>query len=244
MELLRSKKTLAIFLVLLSLFLYLLHYLIFNDFHHIALFGLHELAFLPIEVLIVSLILEKIIEEINKTEQRSKTKMIIGAFLSEVGIKLLSLIAENLSDEEKTAINSKLESLDRTAKTKSDDQKLLAEIKIKADRKSLDKLKNFLIEKRHFLIGIFESPSLSLDESFTNLIFAVLHLADELSYRENFESLPEEDIDHLNGDLRRCFEALFFEWLNYLRFAKEKYPYLYSLYMRTNPFSKTSVIVS
>lgn len=48
-------------LIVLSPFLYFLHYLIFRDPHHIAVYLLGDLAFLPLEVLMVTLILHRLL---------------------------------------------------------------------------------------------------------------------------------------------------------------------------------------
>jgi hypothetical protein len=48
---------LAIGFVALSALLYFVHYLIFRDVHHIFIYLLGDLAFLPIEVLLVVIII-------------------------------------------------------------------------------------------------------------------------------------------------------------------------------------------
>ncbi|MEW6769943.1 MAG: hypothetical protein AB1330_00935 [Bacillota bacterium] len=48
-------------LIVLSALLYFLHYLIFRDPHHIAIYLLGDLAFLPLAVLMVTLILHRLL---------------------------------------------------------------------------------------------------------------------------------------------------------------------------------------
>jgi hypothetical protein len=45
-----------------SFLLFLLHYIIFHDIHHILIYTIHDLAFLPLEVLLVTLILHQMLE--------------------------------------------------------------------------------------------------------------------------------------------------------------------------------------
>jgi hypothetical protein len=45
---------LGIFLILLSAILYLIHFAIFRDAHHIFLYLIGDIAFVPIEVLLVT----------------------------------------------------------------------------------------------------------------------------------------------------------------------------------------------
>ncbi|MGZ7133054.1 MAG: hypothetical protein ACXVH6_06805, partial [Halobacteriota archaeon] len=56
----------GIILVAISALLYLAHYYEFHDLHHIELYGLGDLAFLPIEVLLVVLVVDWAISEQEK----------------------------------------------------------------------------------------------------------------------------------------------------------------------------------
>jgi len=73
-------------------------------------------------------------------------------------------------------------------------------------------------------------------ESFTELLRAVFHLTEELEFRKGLKALPASDLAHLNGDMERAYSRLIAAWLDYMRYVKNRYPYLYSLAMRTNPF--------
>jgi len=70
---------------------------------------------------------------------------------------------------------------------------------------------------------------------FTDLLWAVFHLVEELSVRESFEGLPKTDYDHLSGDIRRAFSQVLVEWLSYMKHLRNDYPYLFSLAVRMNP---------
>jgi hypothetical protein len=57
--------------------------------------------------------------------------------------------------------------------------------------------------------------------------------------------LPASDYGHLSGDIKRVYGLLIAEWLAYMKHLKDKYPYLFSLAVRTNPFdAAASVIVA
>ena len=79
-------------------------------------------------------------------------------------------------------------------------------------------------------------------ESFTNLLWAVFHLTEELIHRHNLRKLPETDYQHLSGDIKRVYHLLIAEWLDYMKHLKKGYPYLFSLAMRTNPFDADASI--
>jgi hypothetical protein len=57
MKFLNWQVLLGLFLILLSAMLYLIHYTIFRDPHHIFLYLIGDIAFLPIEVLLVTLLI-------------------------------------------------------------------------------------------------------------------------------------------------------------------------------------------
>jgi len=81
---------LGISLVLASTALYLSHYLIFRDPHHIFIFTIGDIAFVPIEVLLVTLVIHRLLSEREKRSKLEKLNMVIGAFFSEVGTELLT----------------------------------------------------------------------------------------------------------------------------------------------------------
>ncbi len=85
---------LGIFLVLSSSILYLIHFLIFGDAHHIFLYLIGDIAFVPIEVLLVTLVLHHLLSAREKRAKLEKLNMIVGAFFSEIGIKLLTLFSD------------------------------------------------------------------------------------------------------------------------------------------------------
>lgn len=75
--------------IALSITIYFVHYLIFQDAHHIFIYMVGDLAFLPLEVLLVSIIIERIITHREKQLKLQKLNMVIGAFFSEVGNDML-----------------------------------------------------------------------------------------------------------------------------------------------------------
>jgi hypothetical protein len=107
----------------------------------------------------------------------------------------------------------------------------------------LNELRGFLQEKKELVLRLFENPYLLEHQSFTELLRAVLHLKEELLHRKSLENLPEEDYNHLSGDMRRAYVLLVREWLDYMNYLKKNYPYLFSLAVRTNPFDRNASVV-
>jgi hypothetical protein len=101
---------------------------------------------------------------------------------------------------------------------------------------NLKELRDFLKTRRTFLLTLLENPNLLEHDSFTELLWAVFHLTEELSVRDNIEELPATDYKHLSGDIKRAYLQLITEWLEYMKHLKKDYPYLFSLAVRTNPW--------
>ena len=85
-----------------------------------------------------------------------------------------------------------------------------------------------------------QNPNLLEHESFTEALRAVFHLTEELESRRELTGLPEADRRHLAGDATRANARLVDEWLDYMKHLKDRYPYLFSLAIRTNPFDETA----
>jgi hypothetical protein len=106
----------------------------------------------------------------------------------------------------------------------------------------LTEIKHFLVGKRGFLLSLLENQNLLEHEAFTNLLWAVFHLTDELAHRKDLKAPPRSDYDHLSGDIKRAYQQLILQWLDYMKHLKEDYPYLFSLAIRTNPFDSNASV--
>lgn len=236
---------LGILLILLSGLVYCIHFLIFRDAHHIFLYLIGDIAFVFIEVLLVTLVLHQLLHFREKRSMLNKLNMVIGVFFSEVGTELLKVFSD--IDKEAHKIKGKL--LVKTSWTDRDFSAIKKEFsayspKIDIDEKYLRGLRDFLVGKRQFLIGLLENPNLLEHDSFTDLLWSVFHLTEELENRRSFMGLPDTDFQHLRGDMERAYSRLISEWLEYFDHLKKNYPYLFSLAVRTNPFdTEASVII-
>jgi hypothetical protein len=102
----------------------------------------------------------------------------------------------------------------------------------------VESIKSILTAKRELLVNLTQNPALLEHGSFSDLLLATFHLADELAFRTDLNSLPNTDWDHLNIDAKRVYSELLLEWVKYMKHLKNNYPYLYSLSCRTNPLNK------
>jgi len=233
-----------IFLLALSSIVYLLQLTIFNT-PRDTFFGLmQDLAFLPISVALVTIALSKMIEEREKRERLNKTNKLLSVFFSEFGIDLMRQLISCVSNMEEIAshLNIKAEWSSRNYDETIDVLKSL-KIKVESKRICLVELKEMLGKKRGILIVILSNPALLEHEAFTDMIWAIFHLSDELLARERLDSLPNSDIGHLNNDIERAFRAILIHWVGYMKHVKKCYPYLFSLELRRNPFNKDAQII-
>jgi hypothetical protein len=246
MKYLNWRVLLGCSLMALSAFFYLIHYAIFRDAHHIFLYLIGDIAFVFVQVLMVTLIIDQLLSVREKRSLLNKLNMVIGAFFSEVGTQLLKSFS-NFASHEDQIKKDLFENNDWSNKTFSNINKHLKgyDYRVESQKGDLEGLKNFLLEKRDFLLGLLENPNLLEHESFTELLWAVFHLTEELAFRPGLKQLPETDYGHLSEDIKRAYVLLISEWLAYMKHLRDNYPYLFSLAARMNPFNPhASPIVS
>jgi len=230
---------LGLFLVVLSIIFYLLHYAIFRDPHHIFIYLIGDIAFVFIEVLMVTLIIHRLLSEREKRSRLEKLTMVIGAFFSEAGTRLLAFF----SDFDPTLDDIRRELIVTNNWSEKEFSKISKRLKnynygIEPQKVNFKDLRSFLMEKKDFLLRLLENPNLLEHEAFTDLLRAVFHLTEELVARKDFGKLPISDSEHLAGDIKRAYILLVHQWLDYMKYLKNNYPYLFSLAMRTNPFDQ------
>jgi len=237
----RWQILLGVALILLSAILYSIHYAIFKDAHHIYFYLLGDIAFIPVEVLLVTLIINGLLNQREKRSRLEKMNMVIGSFFSEVGTLLLTyfsdfdpelatirkhlIVTNNWSDEEFVTVSKRLRNY---------------HYRVEIRKIDMEGLKRFLVSKRDFLLRLLENPALLEHETFTELLRSVFHFSEELERREKVTGLPASDYGHLTDDVNRAYTLLVQQWLDYVKYLKDNYPYLFSLAMRTNPFDQTA----
>lgn len=229
---------LSLFFLALSVAIYSIHYLIFSDAVFIFRYLIAQLGFLPLNVLLVTIVLNGLMSNRAKKERIQKLNMVIGAFISDVGTDLLRAFARfdhTASDFGKQLIFSNSWEEADFIRVKNNLKK--EHFNIKADKSDLLKLNEYLSQKHDYLLRLFENPNLLEHESFSQLLWAIYHLNEELSLRGDIMNLVNSDYAHLRKDVNRVYINLIAQWLDYMQHIKSESPYLYSLAMRTNPFN-------
>jgi hypothetical protein len=238
MKQLKWQIFLGLFLIILAGILHIIHYFIFRDARQLLFYMVDDIAFIPIQVLLVTLIINGLLNVREKREKMQKMNMAIGTFFSAVGTRLLASLSAfnpNISDlSELLAVtgkwdNEKFSQVNKQLKT--------YEYVIKKQNGDLQELKAFLVGERNFLLSLLANPNLLEHNRFTDLLWAVFHLMEELTFQNDITQVSDKDRDHILVDIKRAYILLIHEWLEHMRHLKDNYPYLFALAMRTNPFN-------
>lgn len=226
---------LGLILGLFSLAIYIIQDLIFHDAQIILSDLLLQIAYLPIYIFLSTIVIDSLLSRREKGQRVRKLNMVIGAFFSETGLELLQVLSKfDRTSEETSRIilqddwPCKFERMKRWVEKDG--------IQINSRVGELEGLKTILVKKRDFLLRMLENPNLLEHETFTELLWAVFHLSEELASRVDLSLLSEADYNHFSGDIKRAYSLLILEWLTYMVHLKEDYPFLFSFSARTNPF--------
>jgi hypothetical protein len=227
----------GVVLVVLSAVLYAGNILVFRDSHDTLYYLWIDLAFMPVEVLIVGVIVERIVTRREKSAIAQKLNMVIGAFFSELGTPLLARLlpamgaADDIRERLRLKASWKKDDFSRASHFARDLQ-----CSVDLGRVDLYGLRTYMLEKRDFILRLLENPNLIEHDRFTDLLWAVTHVVDELEARPILTGLPPADEAHLQLDVRRAYTGLMAEWILYVEHLKSSYPYLFSLVVRMHPF--------
>jgi hypothetical protein len=225
-------------LLLLSLVLYAALFALYS--HRgadIGFYTLLDIAFIPMSAVLFTLVINRLLEQREKEALLNKLNMVVGAFFSEVGTELIDRLVA--FDGEVDAVRPHL--LFAGSWTGADFEaarRCVAghESGVRIDAGDMDGLKVFLVSQRAFLLRLLENQTLLEHETFTDMLWAVFHLTEELAARSDLSSMPPTDHRHIELDMARAYGWLLSEWLRYVEHLKGQYPYLYSFAVRTNPF--------
>lgn len=237
------KIKLGILFIAVSCAVYALHYLIFRDNMYILETVIAQLGFLPLSTLLVTFVLDELMSNNKKQELIEKLNMVIGAFFAEMGDELLKIIIEA-----QTNLSEKAEWFNFSDEwTKKDFMELKNRLRnedfdISLEIVDIIRLKEFLVNRRKFMLYLLQNSNLLEHQSFTDLLWSGFHLTEELMNRKKLDNLSQADFDHISKDISRLYSNLILEWVNYIEHLQKEYPFLFSLAVRTNPFNKAAKV--
>jgi len=235
----RSELAIIIGLLVLGAVLYALRWLLFPGaalHNEMWRFLVGDVAFLVLQVALVTLLVDRMLREREKQSMLRKLNMVIGAFFSELGTELLGRLA--VADANLDQVRpSLIPEHGWTDRSYADARAALVahHVNIELSSCDLETLKVLLKDEKPFLLNLLGNQTLLEHEAFTELLWAVTHLAEELEARTTFSDMPAPDRIHLAGDVKRAYTQLVLQWLEYVRHLQVQYPYLFSLAVRVNP---------
>jgi hypothetical protein len=246
MRLRRWQVEIAVTLIIAAAAVYALRWYLFpsESFHTEMLrYLVDDIAFLFIQVLLVSMLIDGLMQRRQREIMLDKLNMIIGAFFTQCGTDVLDCIAR--LDTDLDAVRAEL--LPRTAWKARDYERAKQAFRahkpvIELGTGDLVALRARLDAEKTYIIGLLGNQALLEHQAFTDLLWAVTHLAEELHARGDFEHLPAPDRAHLIADVKRAYIELALQWLDYQRHLQTQYPFLFSLAVRTNPLDPAASV--
>lgn len=234
---LTMKLVIGVLLIAASVFIYYIQITFFQRPADTFFYLLQDMAFVPIQVLLVTIIISELLIWNNKQAMMGKLNMVIGAFYSEMGTDLLRTLSPyDLNNEEFRKNFTLGRGFSEKEYRKLKNYLGRHEYRIESEGRDLEFLKGFLVANRACIMRLLENPNLLEHETFTDLLWAVSHLTEELAYRVNVRDLTAPDRAHLEDDIKRAYGLLTMEWLAYVRHLRKEYPNMFSLVVRINPF--------
>jgi hypothetical protein len=200
-------------------------------------YTLLDIAFIPLNVLIVGLFINRLIALRERQELLHKMNMVVGAFFAQTGSDLIARLAvfdaHVEEDREHMLFSAQWSPRDfehHRHEVCGDHHEM------RLDAGDLVALRDELTAQRPFVLGLLQNGNLLEHASFTDMLWAVSHLSEELSARGDLTAVPLADRAHLELDMARAYGRLLGEWLLYVRHLQANYPYLFAFAVRSNPF--------
>ncbi len=180
---------------------------------------------------------ELLIARRAQESRHEKLNMVIGLFFSEVGTALLTVFSD--ADPRRGEIGDIMSV--ESDWTEEDFARVRARLEqrtyeLDAEQLSLMEVARLLKGKRAFIVGLLENSAVLEHEAFTDVLWAVFHLVDELEAEKDLSSVLRMHRGHIMGDAERAYGRLVGQWLRYMQHMQRRYPYLFSRALRSNPF--------
>ena len=195
-----------------------------------------DIAFIPLEVFLTTIVIERILERREKEHLLEKLNMLIGLFYTELGTKQLSDIdkgdAHAVMANQRT-INS--DTWNDQSFSKLHEDILNYDHELNIDKINLGDIKNKLYDNKDLLINLISNGNLLEHETFTEMLMTIMHLKEELDTRY-CDEIERYEIMHIEKDLMAVYKYLTIEWAEYMKYLSKNYPSLYCKALINNPF--------
>lgn len=194
----RKFITVMVGLIILSACIYLLQIAIFHDSNTTVFYIFQDMAFLPLTIAVTTLIIGTLLDRQSKRERIESSRILSCSFFSIVGNPLMAILSSMLDENNRLVWDSE----------------------------KMDKTLNLLDENRDTILIIASNPNLLEHESFTDLLWSVLHLREELCNRKG-QAIPDHTKVHILNDAQRVFDLYIKNWSEYSEYTEKEYPYYF-----------------
>lgn len=220
----KNQRIIVFILALLSVLIYGIQIMLFHDPKTTGFYFLQDMAFMPLTVLIATILIGSLLQRYERKEMIERTRLLTSTFFTEVGEDLLQplILSASCYDEVVELLKSKAYS-EKEVKQRIRDMHL----KVRLTPELIQSIKNLLEEHQMFMTITASNPILLEHEKYTDMLWALFHLKDEIRMRGT-ENLSEESMQHLELDSKRVLELLLLNWVDHTRYVKKEYPYFYA----------------
>lgn len=234
----------GLFLIVLSFLLHALHFVIFKDLKHIFVYLLGDIAFIPLEVFLVTVVIDQMMESREKEKRLKKVNMLIGLYFQESGLSLLKVMASADLTSQEVQMACAIEQNWKSGDFKSL-EKWFNNRKMELDPNLIDynHLNELLVKQKSLLVNLISNPTLLEHENFSELLLAVSHLQDEMALRAALMTSEgyKPDLKHWKVDMERVYRLSSIQWIRYIEHLQEDYPFLFNAARVMNPFAECSL---
>ncbi|MGL5381472.1 hypothetical protein [Clostridium sp.] len=232
-----NNLSLILILIFLSLALYTIHYLLFKNIYATISTVLFSIAFTPLQAVINTQIINKILIQRDKVKKEKKLEMLVENFYSQIGTDLLKLFTN--SDSNLSSIT--VITLDNNCLEDNYFQCLSSALSsynysINESDINFDTLYTILNSNINVFMDLLNNPILDEDTSFTDTLNSLVHLKKELEFRYIDSNLDEKEKQHIMKDLNLTYSLLSKEWIKYIDRLSKLYPDIYVKELIYSPF--------
>ncbi|MBC7764998.1 MAG: hypothetical protein H7Y41_00815, partial [Hyphomonadaceae bacterium] len=208
----------SILLIVLSMLFYLFQIFYFRRTADTFFYMIQDFAFIPIQILIVTIIVNELLLWSEKQQTRKKIYMVIELFFSAFGTQMMRHIftLDGHFEKLKKEFDLKHELTNETFANAMRAAKHFA-FGLTFDVEKMQLLQTFLTTHRTFFLAMLGNPNLQEHTTFSDLLLAISHLTEELTFRQSLTNLPKADQDHLLLDIERVYRRVLVEWLLYVK---------------------------
>jgi len=215
----------GVLLLTTSATVYLFHYMIFRDAHHIFLYLIGDIGFVPLEVILITMVFHKFLLRKEKHVKFEKLNAVVGVFFTRVGNDLIQFLSQYDLQYEET---KKFIDVHNDWTTSDFDKKIKEfrtyKANIDTDQIPLSVLQRIIKKEESLILQVFGNTDMLDSYSLAYLFHTMFHLIDNLDHstKNGRTSLHKLDIN-----VEKLYTFLIYRWLHYTKHISEFYPHHY-----------------